>query len=130
MELGLKGKVALVTGGSRGIGRACVEALAREGVTVVLSYASNAQAAEEAVAVAKAAGSEAEAIQFDVGNPDACKQAVDDVVKKHGGLHILVNNAGISIDGLIMRFKDEDLHKSFNTNVFVHSIWRARRHDR
>ena len=118
MDLGLKGKIALVTGGSRGIGRACVEALAREGAHVTLSYASNAQAAEDTVAAVKAAGGQAEAVQFDVGNPDACKEAVDNIVKTHGGLHILVNNAGISIDGLIMRFKDADLVKSFETNVF------------
>ena len=118
MDLGLKGKVALVTGGSRGIGRACVEALAREGAHVTLSYASNAQAAADTVAAVQAAGGQAEAVQFDVGDADACKRAVDDVVKKHGGLHILVNNAGISIDGLVMRFKDADLIKSFETNVF------------
>ena len=118
MDLGLKGKIALVTGGSRGIGRACVEALAREGAHVTLSYASNAQAAEDTVAAVKAAGGQAEAVQFDVGNADACKEAVDKIVKTHGGLHILVNNAGISIDGLIMRFKDADLVKSFETNVF------------
>ncbi len=118
MELGLQGKVALVTGGSRGIGRACVVALAREGVHVVLSYASNAQAAEDTVAAAKEAGGQAEAVAFNVGDPAAGKNAVDEIVKKHGGLHILVNNAGISIDGLIMRFKDDDLTRSFETNVF------------
>ena len=118
MELGLQGKIALVTGGSRGIGRACVEALAREGATVILSYASNSQAADETAASVQAAGGQAEAVKFDVGDPNACKQAVDDVVKKHGGLHILINNAGISVDGLVMRFKDDDLHRSFHTNVF------------
>lgn len=118
MDLGLKGKIALVTGGSRGIGRACVEALAREGAHVILSYASNAQAADETVATVTTAGGQAEAVRFDVGDPEACKQTVDDIVKKHGALHILVNNAGISVDGLIMRFKDGDLAKSFQTNVF------------
>ena len=118
MELGLKGKVALVTGGSRGIGRACVEALAAQGVTVVFSYASNAQAAQQTVAAVTAANGKAEAVQFDVGDADACKHAVDNIVKTHGALHILVNNAGISVDGLVMRFKDEDLTRSFQTNVF------------
>ncbi|MEO1338190.1 MAG: 3-oxoacyl-ACP reductase family protein [Myxococcota bacterium] len=118
MELGLKGKVALVTGGSRGIGRACVVALAREGAHVTFSYASNAKAAEETIEAVKAVGGEAEAMQFDVQDAAACKQAVDSIVKKHGGLHVLVNNAGVSIDGLIMRFKDEDLTRSFQTNVF------------
>ncbi|MEM1023330.1 MAG: 3-oxoacyl-ACP reductase family protein [Myxococcota bacterium] len=115
MDLGLDEKVALVTGGSRGIGRACVLALTREGAKVVFTYAGNAQAAQETVA---ASGGKAVAVQRDVSDPDGAKSLVDEVVKGQGGLHILVNNAGISLDGLLMRYKDEDLQRSFATNVF------------
>ena len=116
MDLGLEGKIALVTGGSRGIGRACVVALAREGARVVFTYAGNAKAAEETLAAAT--GGHATAIQRDVSDPGGAKALVDELVKSHGGLHILVNNAGISLDGLLMRYKDEDLERSFETNVF------------
>jgi 3-oxoacyl-[acyl-carrier protein] reductase len=118
MELGLKGKVALVTGGSRGIGRATALALAKEGAFVAISYSSNEAAAQETIAAIEAAGSKGTALKFDVGDPSACQEAVDGLVKAQGSLHILVNNAGVAIDGLIMRFKDEDLQKVFATNVF------------
>lgn len=115
MDLGLDGKVALVTGGSRGIGRACVVALARERAKVVFTYAGNVKAAEETVA---ATDGKAVAIQSDVSDPEGAKALIDEVVKTQGGLHVLVNNAGISLDGLLMRYKDEDLQRSFATNVF------------
>lgn len=115
MQLGLEGKVALVTGGSRGIGRACVLALAREGAKVVFTYAGNQTAADE---TAQAAGGNARAVKSDVSDPDAAKALVDDVVAQEGALHILVNNAGISLDGLLMRYKDADLARIFATNVF------------
>lgn len=118
MDLGLNGKIALVTGGSRGIGRACATALATEGADVVISYGSNEAAAQETVAAIEAAGGKASAKKFDVGDPAACKEAVDAIVKEKGGLHVLVNNAGIAVDGLLMRFKDEDLRRIFETNVF------------
>src|SRR5688572_15831754 len=118
MELGLSGKIALVTGGSRGIGRACAIALAREGADVVISYTSNEEAAKSTIATIEQGGGKASARRFDVGDADACKEAVDAIAKDKGGLHILVNNAGVAIDGLLMRFKDEDLQKIFQTNVF------------
>ena len=109
---------ALITGGSRGIGRACAAALAREGADVVISYSSNEEAAKAAIAAIEQAGGKASARKFDVGDPDACKEAVDAIAKEKGGLHVLVNNAGVAIDGLLMRYKDEDLLKIFQTNVF------------
>jgi len=117
MQTGLEGKIALVTGGSRGIGRACCLALAKEGADVTFTYGSNEAAATETVAAIEAAGGKASAVRFDVGDPEACKTAIADLVKAKGALHILVNNAGVSIDGLLMRYKDEDLEKIFRTNV-------------
>jgi len=112
-----KDKVVLVTGGSRGIGRACALGFAKRGATVVLSYAGNQAAADEAVKLCQEAGGKAKALQFDVADAQACAQAVDSVVKEFGRLDVLVNNAGVSIDGLIMRFKDEDWDKVLDTNL-------------
>lgn len=118
MDLGLEGKLALVTGGSRGIGRAIAIALAREGAKVVFSYASNAEAAAQTVQQIEAAGGSAEAIQFDVKDPEAGKAAITALQKTHGPLAILVNNAGVARDNLLVRTKDADLEQSFATNVY------------
>ncbi|HLT31992.1 MAG TPA: 3-oxoacyl-[acyl-carrier-protein] reductase [Myxococcaceae bacterium] len=112
-----KDKVVLVTGGSRGIGRACVLAFAKRGAQVVFSYAGNEQAANETVAQARELGAEVQAIRFDVADPEACASAVDGILKSHGRLDVLVNNAGISIDGLVMRFKDADFDRVIDTNL-------------
>lgn len=113
----LKDKVALVTGGSRGIGRAiCVE-LARRGATVVLSYQGNEAAAAEAVKLCTDAGGKAKSVRFDVADTAACTRAVDEVIKEFTRLDILVNNAGVAVDGLIMRFKDEDWDRTIDTNL-------------
>lgn len=111
------GKVVLVTGGSRGIGRAVSVAFGKLGATVVLSYAGNEAAAKEAVDLVQAAGGKAKAMRFDVADPAACTQAVDAVVKEFGRLDCLVNNAGVAVDGLIMRFKDEDWDRVLDTNL-------------
>ena len=110
-------KVALVTGGSRGIGRAIAVELGRRGATVVLSYAGNEAAAAETVKTIADAGGKAKAIRFDVADTEACAKAVDEVVKEFGRLDVLVNNAGVAIDGLLMRFKDEDWDKTLDTNL-------------
>jgi 3-oxoacyl-[acyl-carrier protein] reductase len=118
MDLGLSGKVALVTGGSRGIGRAVAVSLAREGATVAITYASNEAAAKETITQIEAAGGKGKAFPLDVVDSAACKKTVDEIAKTMGGLHVLVANAGVAIDGLIMRYKDDDLDKIFRTNVF------------
>ncbi len=113
-----KGKVALVTGGSRGIGRAIVETLGRGGAAVAVNYAGNEAAAQEAAEKARAAGAPAvRLLKFDVADPAACAAAVDEVVKEMGGLHVLVNNAGIAIDQLLMRLKDEDWNRQLQVNL-------------
>jgi len=108
------GKVVLVTGGSRGIGRACAVAFARAGATVVLSYAGNEAAAAEAVALA---GPNARSMKFDVADTAACAAAVDEGVKGAGRLDVLVNNAGVAIDGLAVRVKDDDWDRTLDTNL-------------
>jgi 3-oxoacyl-[acyl-carrier protein] reductase len=113
----LDGKVALVTGGSRGIGRAVSEQLAKAGAFVVVNYVRGEEEAKKTVAAIEAAGGKAEAVGFDVSNMAACEAAVAEVAKRHGRLDILVANAGIAIDGLILRVKEEDLDRLFAVNV-------------
>jgi 3-oxoacyl-[acyl-carrier protein] reductase len=113
----LTGKVALVTGGSRGIGRAASLALAKRGAHVVINYVSNEGAAREVADVIQAAGGKAEIVQFDVGSGDAAEKAIADVAKRLGRLDVLVCSAGISIDGLLLRLKDEDFDRILSVNV-------------
>jgi 3-oxoacyl-[acyl-carrier protein] reductase len=113
----LDGKIALVTGGSRGIGRACCEALAEQGATVVVNYVKGEAAAREVVSAIVAKGGTADVAGFDVADSKAVDAAVDALAKRHGRVDILVANAGISIDGLLLRLKDDDLDRLFATNV-------------
>jgi len=113
----LDGKVALVTGGSRGIGRACCEVLAEQGATVVVNYVKGEAAAREVAEAIAAKGGKSDVAGFDVADTAAVDAAIDAIAKKHGKVDVLVANAGISIDGLLLRLKDEDLEKLFATNV-------------
>lgn len=113
----LKGRVALVTGGSRGIGRAISVALARAGAFVVVNYRGNEAAAHETLEEIRKAGGDGAILGFDVADPAAVDEAVQGIVERHGSLDILVNNAGLAIDQLLMRVKPEEIDKTFATNV-------------
>jgi 3-oxoacyl-[acyl-carrier protein] reductase len=113
----LTGKVALVTGGSRGIGRAAAEALAKRGAHVVINYVSNEGAARETVQAIEQAGGKAELVQFDVANGEAAEKAITEVAKRLGRLDILVASAGVAIDGLLLRLKDDDFDRILSVNV-------------
>ena len=117
MTASLKDQVAVVTGGSRGIGRAIALALAAEGAHVVINFASNQAAAEEVQALCEKAGGSASLSGFLVGDSDAVDKAFDAIKEKHGRLDILVNNAGISRDGLFIRMKNDDWAKTLETNL-------------
>ncbi|WNF35492.1 3-oxoacyl-[acyl-carrier-protein] reductase [Bacillaceae bacterium IKA-2] len=113
----LKGKVALVTGASRGIGKAIALELAKQGAKVAVNYAGNEVKAKEVVAEIIALGSEAIAIKADVANSEEAASMVKETIETFGSLEILVNNAGITRDGLIMRMKEDDWDQVINTNL-------------
>jgi 3-oxoacyl-[acyl-carrier protein] reductase len=113
----LDGRIALVTGGSRGIGRACCEILAKQGATVVVNYVKGEEAARQVANAIAASGGKADVACFDVADSNAVSAAVDEIVKRHGKVDVLIANAGIAIDGLLLRLKDEDLEKLWATNV-------------
>lgn len=113
----LDGRVALVTGGSRGIGRACSEALAAQGATVVVNYVKGEAAARGVADAITAAGGKSDVSGFDVADSKAVDAGVDAIIKRHGKIDVLVANAGIAIDGLLLRLKDDDLETLWSTNV-------------
>ena len=113
----LEGKKALVTGASRGIGRAIALALAAEGADVVVNYAGSEAAAKEVAAEIEAMGRKAFVVQADISSNEAATAMVDEVVKEFGRIDILVNNAGITRDGLLMRMKEEDWDAVLTTNL-------------
>ncbi|MBO9313523.1 MAG: 3-oxoacyl-[acyl-carrier-protein] reductase [Chloroflexus sp.] len=117
MLLDLSGRVAIVTGGSRGIGRAIAERLAGSGAAVVVNYRGNAAAAEATVATITAAGGTAIAIQGDVSQPEDVEHLVKTTLERFGRIDILVNNAGITRDTLLLRMKESDFDEVIATNL-------------
>lgn len=109
--------LALVTGGSRGIGKACALHLAQAGYNVVINYAGNEEAAKQTVSELEASGVKAEAVKFDISNHDEAQEAVAKIIEKYGRIDVLVNNAGITRDGLFMRMSKENWDAVINTNL-------------
>ena len=115
--MNLTGKVALVTGASRGIGRRIAVTLAGYGATVIVNYNGSQAKAEEVVTEIEVNGGHAEAIQCNVAEFDEAKELIDKVVKSYGRLDILVNNAGITKDNLILKMSEEDFDAVLSTNL-------------
>ena len=113
----LENLVALVTGGSRGIGRAICVKLASLGVVVGVNYVSNPAAAEETLQQIKAAGGKGFTVRFDVADAEAVQENIKEIVAAHGQIDILVNNAGITRDGLMARMKEDDWDSVLDTNL-------------
>lgn len=111
---------ALVTGGSRGIGRAISVKLAQMGYNVIINYQSNLQEAEKTLALVREAGSDGELLPFDVSNRDACINAITAWQESHKGeyIEVLVNNAGIRRDNLLVFMEEDDFEKVLRTNLF------------
>ena len=117
MSGALTGQVALVTGGSRGIGRAIALRLAAAGATAVVNFRENSAAAEETVGLIAAAGGRSSTSRFDVGDAEAVRVGVQNIVDEHGRLDLLVNNAGLAVDALLLRLKEEDWERVLRTNL-------------
>ena len=112
-----KKKVAVVTGASRGIGRAIALELASRGAAVVINYNGSEERAREVQKEIEEKGGEAEIRQWNVADYKACESAVKDIVKTHGSIDILVNNAGITKDGLLMGMSEEDFDQVLDVNL-------------
>lgn len=113
----LKGKVALVTGGSRGIGKAIALSLAKNGANVVVNYSGNEEAAQKVVEEISALGVKAVAYKANVSSSDEVAALIKNTVDEFGSIDILVNNAGITRDGLLLRMKDADWDAVIDTNL-------------
>ena len=113
----LSGKVALITGASRGIGKEIAMELSKIGAEVFINYSSSDEKAEEVVNSIKNNGGKAHKFKFDVSNEDSVSSAFDKIIKINGSIDILVNNAGITRDGLLMRMKSEQWDEVLNTNL-------------
>lgn len=110
-------KVALVTGASRGIGKACALELAKAGYDIVINYAGNEEAANKTVSEIKDLGQNAVAKKFDVSNKEVVDAAIAEIMEEFGRIDVLVNNAGITRDNLFMRMKEEEWLAVINTNL-------------
>ncbi len=113
----LEGKVALVTGGNRGIGAAICNSLATQGASVAAGYSSDKQKAESFLATLLEKGVEASVHRGNIGSADDCRRTVDEVLERHGRLDILVNNAGITIDKPVLKMADEDWYRVLAVNL-------------
>src|SRR5262245_16341153 len=113
VDRALDGRVALVTGASRGIGRAIATALGRRGARVCVNYQAREDAARETADAIDGAWT----LKFDVADPTAVEAGVKACAEKHGRLDIVVANAGVAIDGLLLRVKDEDWRKTLDVNL-------------
>ncbi len=113
----LSGKVALVTGAGRGIGKAIALSLAKKGAFVIVNYCGSEQKAQETVAEIHFHGGRGVACQFDVSDFSACKEMIDLLIKEYGHIDILVNNAGITRDGLVMKMSEEEFDEVVNVNL-------------
>ncbi|MGH7892020.1 MAG: 3-oxoacyl-[acyl-carrier-protein] reductase [Thermodesulfobacteriota bacterium] len=110
-------KIALVTGGSRGIGKAVALRLAAEGAFVVVNYARNESAAEDVVAEIEKAGGTGAVSKFDVSDYETTQKMIEEIIVEHGGIHILINNAGIVHDTLLVRMNKEDWDRVISINL-------------
>ena len=110
-------KVALVTGGSRGIGKACAVELAKAGCDVIINYAGNEEAANKTVEELKVLGSNSKAMKFDVSNQELVEAAIKEIMDEYKRIDVLVNNAGITRDGLFMRMSAQNWLDVINTNL-------------
>ena len=110
-------KLALVTGGSRGIGKACALELAIAGYDVIINYAGNEESAKQTVTEIEALGVKSEAYKFDIANNEEVNTAIATIIEKYGRIDVLVNNAGITRDGLFMRMSKENWDSVINTNL-------------
>ncbi|MCM2321691.1 MAG: 3-oxoacyl-[acyl-carrier-protein] reductase [Oligoflexia bacterium] len=117
MQTGERKPIAVVTGASRGIGAAIALRLAREGYHLILNYGSSEEKARQLQTLIQAGGGKAELCQFDVANSAQVNEKFDWIAKTFGKVSVLVNNAGISIDGLLIRMKDEDLEKVLSVDL-------------
>jgi 3-oxoacyl-[acyl-carrier protein] reductase len=117
MQLSLKDTIALVTGGSRGIGRAIATTLAESGATVVVNYKGNQAAAEQVVREIAANDGQALAVQADISHAEEVERLFKTVLEHYGKIDILVNNAGITRDTLLLRMKEDDFDTVLDTNL-------------
>ncbi len=117
MYKGIENKIALVTGASRGIGLAVAKKLAENGAYVYLNYCNSKEKAIQAVDEIIQSAGKAEAVQCDTSDFLACKEMIDQIVKKSGSLDIIVNNAGITRDNLLMKMSEEEYDAVLNTNL-------------
>jgi 3-oxoacyl-[acyl-carrier protein] reductase len=126
MDAGIAGKSVLITGGSRGIGRALVELFAQEGAEVTFLFRGNAAAAAEVVNAGQSAGHKIRAEQADVCDYEACAAVVEQMVERTGRIDVLINNAGVVRDNLLGLFSAEDVQTVLDTNVVgVFNVTRA-----